>query len=82
MGFSPIDYCHIPVILKFLEMSTNKIAKFINGIVGSVNFLSEASKNLSGFIAEKLNQNIIFVFEIKIDRAVSDPCFPGNLRNC
>jgi hypothetical protein len=63
-------------------MSTNKIAKFINGIVGSVNFLSEASKNLSGFIAEKLNQNIIFVFEIKIDRAVSDPGFPGNLRNC
>jgi hypothetical protein len=62
-------------------MSTNKIAKLINGIVRSVNFLPEASKNLSGLVAEKLNQDIIFVFEIKIDRAVSDPCFSGDLRN-
>jgi hypothetical protein len=63
-------------------MSTNQAAKFINSRIRSVNFLSEAGENLSGFITEKLNQDIFFIFEIKIDGTIGDPRFLGNLRNC
>jgi len=59
----------------------NQVAKFINSSICSVNFLSEAGENLSGFITEKLNQDIFFVFEIQIDRTVGNPRFPCNLRN-
>lgn len=59
----------------------NQVAKFINSSICSVNFLSEAGENLSGFITEKLNQDIFFVFEIQIDRTVGNPRFPRNLRN-
>jgi hypothetical protein len=59
----------------------NQVAKFINSSIRSINFLSEAGENLSGFIAEKLNQDIFFIFEIKIDRTIGNPCFLCNLRN-
>jgi hypothetical protein len=59
----------------------NQVAKFIDSSICSVNFLSEAGENLSGFITEKLNQNIFFVFEIEIDRTVGNTRFPCNLRN-
>jgi len=59
----------------------NQVAKFINSSICSVNFLSEAGENLSGFITEKLNQDIFFIFEIKIDRTIGNPRFPCNLRN-
>lgn len=59
----------------------NQVAKFIDSSICSVNFLSEAGENLSGFITEKLNQDIFFVFEIEIDRTVGNPRFPCNLRN-
>jgi hypothetical protein len=63
-------------------MSMNQVAKFIDSSICSVNFLSEAGENLSGFITEKLNQDIFFIFEIKIDGTIGDPRFLGNLRNC
>jgi hypothetical protein len=62
-------------------MSINQFTKFFNGRIGAVNFLSEAGENLSGFIAVKLNQDIFFIFEIKIDRTIGNPRFLCNLRN-
>jgi len=59
----------------------NQVAKFIYSSICPVNFLSEAGENLSGFITEKLNQDIFFIFEVKIDRTIGNPCFPRNLRN-
>jgi len=62
-------------------MPMNQVAKFIDSSICSVNFLSEAGENLSGFITEKLNQDIFFVFEIQIDRTIGNSRFPCNLRN-
>ena len=81
MCFNLIDNCHIPIILEFLEMQTDKIAKFIDSIVRFVDFFPEPGKYLFGFVAEKLYQDIILIFEIKIDRTISDIGFPGDLRN-
>jgi hypothetical protein len=62
-------------------MQADKIAKFIESIVRFVDFFPEPGKYLLGFVAEKLHQYIILIFEIKIDRAISDIGFPGDLRN-
>jgi hypothetical protein len=57
----------------------NQVPKFIDSSICSVNFLFEAGENLSGFITEKLNQDIFFIFEIKIDRTIGNPRLPCNL---
>jgi len=62
-------------------MSSNQIAEFIDSVIDLIHFFSETSKNLFGFVIEKLNQNIIFVFEIKIDGAVGNAGFFSNLGN-
>jgi len=62
-------------------MQADKIAKFIESIVRFVDFFPEPGKYLLGFVAEKLHQDIILIFEIKIDRTISDIGFPGDLRN-
>ena len=59
----------------------DQIPEFIYSCICFVNFLSKAGKDLSGFITEKLNQNIFFIFEIKIDRTIGNTRFSGNLRN-
>ena len=40
---------------------------------------AETFENLLGPVTEKLHQNIVFIFEIKIDRPVSHPGFFGDL---
>ena len=62
-------------------MSSDQVSKLINGIFGLVHLLSESPENLLGLVIEKLNQNIIFVFEIKIDGAVGYAGFFSNLGN-
>jgi hypothetical protein len=62
-------------------MSINQFTKFFNGSISPVNFLSKARENLSGFVTVKLNKDIFFIFEIKIDRTIGNPCFLCNLRN-
>jgi len=62
-------------------MQADKIAKFIDSIVRFVDFFPEPGKYLLGFVAEKLYQDIILIFEIKIDSTISDIGFPGDLRN-
>lgn len=62
-------------------MSPNKISKFINSIVRFIDRFPEAGKNLPGFITEKLNQDIVFILEIKVDGPIGNPGFFCNLRN-
>ena len=62
-------------------MQADKIAKFVNSIVRFVDFFPEPGKYLLGLVTEKLYQDIILIFEIKIDRTISDTGFPGDLRN-
>ena len=78
MRLGLIYHCHIPVILEFFEMPMDKVAKPVTGIVRLVDRFPEPIKYLFGLIAEKLNQNIIFIFKIEINGPVSDPGFLGN----
>jgi len=57
----------------------NKINKFIFCAFSLFNLFPESLKYLPGLVAEKLYQNVIFIFKIKIDGAVSYTCFSGNL---
>jgi len=76
-----VENCHISVCLKLFQMSPDQVSKLINGIFGLIHFFSETPENLLGLVIEKLNQNIIFVFEIKIDGAVGHAGFFSNLGN-
>jgi hypothetical protein len=60
-------------------MSADKIPQFVDSIVCFVDFFPEATKNLLGLVTEKLNQDIILIFEIKIDSTIGNFCFPGDL---
>jgi hypothetical protein len=62
-------------------MTTNKIPQFVQAVVGLVNSGPEAIKNLFGSVVKKMNQDIVFVLEIKIDGTIGHPGFPGNLCN-
>ena len=62
-------------------MTVHQISKLINRIIRLVYVFPESIKYLFGFIAEKLNQNIIFVFEIEIDGAIGNTRCRCNLRN-
>jgi len=64
MGFDLIDNRHIPVPLEFFEMPTDKIPEFIGGIFRSLDVFPEPVKHLLCLVAEKLNQNIVLIFEI------------------
>jgi hypothetical protein len=62
-------------------MHPNEIAKFVQTRIGTIHLRPKTIKNLFGFIIEKLDQNIVFIFEIQIDGAVGDLCYFGNLGN-
>ena len=72
---------HVPVLLEFRQVAANQVAELVHGVVALVDRLPEAVKNLFGLVIEKLNQNIVLVFEIEIDGAVGDTGFPGYLGN-
>lgn len=61
-------------------MTPNKIAQFINGGLRMVDFFTKASENLAGFVIEKMDQDVIFIFKVEIYRSVSNAGRPGNLR--
>ena len=62
-------------------MHPNEITKFVQARIGTIHLRPETIKYLLGFIIEKLDQNIVFIFEIQIDGAVGDPGYFGNLGN-
>jgi len=53
----------------------NQNFELINGAVGPIDIFAKALKNLLGLIVEKLNQNVVFVFKIEINRTVGDTGF-------
>jgi hypothetical protein len=59
-------------------MPMDKIPKPVNGIVRRADLFPEPVKYLFCLMAEKLNQNIVFIFKIEIDGSISDPGFLGN----
>jgi len=79
MRLSLIHHCHIPVILEFFEMPADKVPKPVNGIVRHADLFLEPVKYLFCLMAEKLNQDIVFIFKIEIDCPISDPGLFGNL---
>ena len=81
VGFNLIDNGHVPVALEFFQMHPNEIAKLVQAGIGPIHLRTETIKYLLGFIIEKLDQNIVFILEIKIDGAVGDAGFFGNLGN-
>jgi hypothetical protein len=70
VGFHLINHGHIPVPLEFRQMPPDEIAKFIQSIVRFFNLSPEPVKYLLGSVTEKLHQNVILIFKIKIDGAI------------
>jgi hypothetical protein len=62
-------------------MSPNEIAQFIEAVVGVLDLGPKLFKDLLGSIAEKLNQDVILVFKVQIDRSVSNASLFGDLGN-
>jgi len=81
MGFHLVHHGHIPIPLKFGQMPPDEIAQFIKAVVRLFHLSSEPVKHLLGSVAEKLHQNIIFIFEIKIDGTVGHPGLFSDLGN-
>ncbi len=61
-------------------MAPNKIAQLINGCLRMVDFFAKVGKNLPCFIIEKMDQDVIFIFEVKINSPIGNPRGPCNLR--
>lgn len=61
-------------------MAMDEISKFIDRFVGFFHRFSEPAEHLFGFIIENLQQDIVLILEVEVDRSIGDPCFFGNLR--
>jgi len=55
------------------------MSKLFNGAIGAIDIISESFKYLFCFVAEKLDKDVIFVFEIKIDCSISNLRLFGDL---
>jgi hypothetical protein len=60
-------------------MLAYEIPQFIYGVVRLVDFFPQPAKRLLGPETEKMNQNVIFIFEIKVDGAICNSGFFGDL---
>lgn len=60
-------------------MAPNKIAQFIDSGLRLVNLFTKAGKDLPGFVIEEMDQNVIFIFEVKVNGPIGDTGRPGNL---
>jgi hypothetical protein len=81
MRFHLIDNRHVAIALEFFEVASNEISEFFDGVTGAVDFFPKTLKGLFGLEIKKLNQNVVFVFEIQIYGTVGDTGFFGDLRN-
>ena len=57
----------------------DQVSEFIDRCVGAVHGLFESIEHLFGFVAEKLYQYVVFVFEVEIDGAIRNPGFSCDL---
>jgi hypothetical protein len=81
VGFGLIHNGHVPVTLECFQVQSNQVAQFVYGVVRHIDLFSELGKHLGGLIFKKLHQDIVFVFEIQVNRSVGDTRFTGNLGN-
>ena len=81
MGFNLIHHSHIPISLEFRKMAPNKAAQFIMAAIELVDGRPKSIKNLLGSVVEKLDQNIVFIFKIKINGTICHTGLSGNLGN-
>ncbi len=64
MGFDLIHHSHIWIPLEFHKMPPDKVAQFVQTVIGLVDCCPKSIKNLFGSIVEKLQQDIVFILEI------------------
>ena len=81
MGLNLIHHSHIPISLEFRKMSPNKATQFVLAVIGLVDGRPKSIKNLLGSVVEKLYQDIVFIFEIKIDGTIRHTRLSGDLGN-
>jgi hypothetical protein len=62
-------------------MPSNQVSEFVFSVLGCLHLILESIKDPPGFIAEKIEKNIGFIFEINIDGAVRYTGGLGDLRN-
>ena len=58
----------------------DQVPEFIDRGVGAVYGFFESIEHLFGFVAEKLNQYVVFVFEVEIDGAIRNSGLSCDLR--
>ena len=80
-GLGLVNHRHVEIALKHLEMVADEVLKLIGGMFRFLNYLPESVENLLGFVAEKLQQDVVLVFEVQIDGTVGHPGLPGNRRD-
>jgi hypothetical protein len=81
VGFGLVNDGQIPVPLKFFKVPSDEVAQLLDGTAPAIDFFSEALKNLLGFVLEKLNQDIVLVFEVQIDGPIGHTGFSGDFCN-
>jgi hypothetical protein len=79
MGFNLVNNGAVAIALKFVQMPTNQIAQFIQAAAGPIHFGLKLVEDLLGPVAEKLDQNVVFIFKIQINCPVGDTGFFSNL---
>jgi hypothetical protein len=62
-------------------MAPNKAAQFVMAAIGLVDGRPKPIKNLLGSVVEKLDKDIVFIFEIKIYGTIRHTGLPGYLGN-
>jgi hypothetical protein len=81
VGFGLVDDSQIPVTLKFFEVPSDEVSQLLDGAAPAIDFFSETLENLLGLVFEKLNQDIVLVFEVQIDGPIGHTSFSGDLGN-
>jgi hypothetical protein len=81
VGLRQVYNRHVSISLEFFKVTLDQVFELVNGPVGAIHFLLKSLKYLLGFKFEKLNQDVVFVFKIQIDRPIGDTGLFGDLRN-
>jgi ferredoxin len=79
VNFGLVDNRHVDVFLELGQVGAHQVEKFLFGRSPFFDSLAEPLEYQAGFVLVELNQNIVFVFEIKIDGPVSNAGLLGHL---
>jgi hypothetical protein len=62
-------------------MQTDQIPQLLYRIPPAADLFPEALENLLGLVAEKLDQNIVFILEVEVDGPIGHSGFFGDFGN-